>query len=106
MQENRAVATHASPSSPRRSATPQPILTPHCWPRWSGVGDAAEKRFYCGEVDSNDVLGDIALRFVRLRVRRGFLDYSSMDVEQYQRERLAAFVAMLQHMKMVRPPVA
>lgn len=41
-----------------------------------------------------------------LRARRGFLDYSSMDVEQYQRERLAAFVAMLQHMKMARPPVA
>jgi 3-hydroxybutyryl-CoA dehydrogenase len=40
-----------------------------------------------------------------LRARRGFLDYSAMDVEQYQRERLAAFVAMLQHMKMVRPPV-
>jgi hypothetical protein len=52
------------------------------------------------------VLGDIALRFVRLRVRRGFLDYSSIDVEQYQREGLAALVAMLLHMKMVRPPVA
>jgi hypothetical protein len=29
-----------------------------------------------------------------------------MDIGQYQRERLAAFVAMLQHMKMVRLPVA
>lgn len=40
-----------------------------------------------------------------LRARQGFLDYSSMDVEQYQRERLQAFVAMLQHMQMIRPPV-
>ena len=39
-----------------------------------------------------------------LRARRGFLDYSTMDVEQYRRERLKAFVAMLRHMNMVRPP--
>jgi 3-hydroxybutyryl-CoA dehydrogenase len=40
-----------------------------------------------------------------LRARRGFLDYSSMDVPAYQRERLRAFVAMLRHMQMLRPPV-
>jgi 3-hydroxybutyryl-CoA dehydrogenase len=40
-----------------------------------------------------------------LRARRGFLDYSSMDVPAYQRQRLAAFVAMLQHMQLLRAPV-
>jgi 3-hydroxybutyryl-CoA dehydrogenase len=33
-----------------------------------------------------------------LRTREGFLDYSSMDVAAYQRERLGAFVAMLRHL--------
>jgi hypothetical protein len=28
-----------------------------------------------------------------------------MDVPAYQRERLKAFVAMLRHMQMLRPPV-
>lgn len=33
-----------------------------------------------------------------LRTRQGFLDYSNMDVPAYQQERLAAFVALLQHL--------
>ncbi len=33
-----------------------------------------------------------------LRDRQGFLDYANMDVPAYQRERLAAFVAMLDHL--------
>ncbi|MBX2824706.1 MAG: 3-hydroxybutyryl-CoA dehydrogenase [Gammaproteobacteria bacterium] len=32
-----------------------------------------------------------------LRAREGFMDYADMDVEVYQKERLAAFVAMLRH---------
>ncbi|MEO1495122.1 MAG: 3-hydroxybutyryl-CoA dehydrogenase [Pseudomonadota bacterium] len=34
----------------------------------------------------------------------GFLDYDGMDVPAYRQERLAAFVAMLRHLDMVRPP--
>lgn len=34
----------------------------------------------------------------------GFLDYDGMDIPAYRRERLAAFVAMLRHMDMLRPP--
>ncbi len=41
-----------------------------------------------------------------LRERAGFLDYSSMDIEAYRRQRLAAFVALLKHMGAARPPVA
>jgi 3-hydroxybutyryl-CoA dehydrogenase len=33
-----------------------------------------------------------------LRDRQGFLDYNKLDVPTYQRERLAAFVAMLHHL--------
>ncbi len=42
---------------------------------------------------------------IGLKTREGFLDYSGMDVPAYQRERLAAFVAMLRHMGAARPPV-
>lgn len=35
---------------------------------------------------------------IGLRTQQGFLDYSNMDVPEYQRERLAAFVAMLRHL--------
>jgi len=42
---------------------------------------------------------------IGLKTREGFLDYSDMDVEAYQRERLAAFVAQLRHMGAAKPPV-
>jgi 3-hydroxybutyryl-CoA dehydrogenase len=61
-----------------------------------------EERFAAPKI----IEDNMAAGHIGLRARRGFLDYSSMDVERYQRERLADFVAMLQHMKMVRPPVA
>ncbi len=35
---------------------------------------------------------------IGLSTREGFLEYAGMDVPEYQRERLAAFVAMLGHM--------
>lgn len=38
-----------------------------------------------------------------LRDRRGFLDYEGLDVEAYQKERLAAFVAMLNHLGKLPP---
>ena len=38
-----------------------------------------------------------------LRDGQGFLDYASMDVPAYQRERLGAFVAMLRHMDRMPP---
>ena len=34
----------------------------------------------------------------------GFLDYSDLDIPAYRRERLAAFVAMLRHLGLLRPP--
>lgn len=35
---------------------------------------------------------------IGLKTQKGFLDYASMDVPAYQRERLAAFVALLRHL--------
>jgi 3-hydroxybutyryl-CoA dehydrogenase len=40
-----------------------------------------------------------------VRERAGFLDYTSMDIETYRRQRLAAFVALLKHIGIARPPV-
>lgn len=34
---------------------------------------------------------------IGLRTKKGFMDYDGLDVPAYQREKLAAFVAMLQH---------
>lgn len=34
---------------------------------------------------------------IGLSTQQGFLDYSSLDISEYQRERLAAFVGMLRH---------
>jgi 3-hydroxybutyryl-CoA dehydrogenase len=40
-----------------------------------------------------------------LRDRAGFLDYDGLDVEAYRRGRLRAFVDLLGHFGMTRPPV-
>jgi 3-hydroxybutyryl-CoA dehydrogenase len=40
-----------------------------------------------------------------LTARAGFLDYSTIDIETYRRQRLAAFVSLLKHMGVARPPV-
>lgn len=42
---------------------------------------------------------------IGLSTGEGFLDYSKMDIPAYRRERLAAFVAMLRHLGLYRPPV-
>ena len=41
---------------------------------------------------------------IGLRTGQGFLDYEGMDVPAYRLERLTAFVGMLRHMGMLRPP--
>ena len=41
---------------------------------------------------------------IGLRTREGFLDYSEMDVPAYQKQRLTAFVDLLRHMELLRPP--
>lgn len=40
-----------------------------------------------------------------LTVGKGFLDYEGLDVAAYRAERLKAFVGMLEHMGLTRPPV-
>jgi 3-hydroxybutyryl-CoA dehydrogenase len=40
-----------------------------------------------------------------LAARKGFLDYENLDVEAYRNERLGAFVTLLEHFGMIRPPV-
>lgn len=58
------------------------------------VGATGQDRFSSPPIiESNMKQGRIGLRS-----RQGFLDYSAMDVPEYQRERLAAFVAMLRHL--------
>ncbi len=42
---------------------------------------------------------------IGLSTRQGFLDYEGMDVDAYRRERLKAFVAMLGHFGLAKPPV-
>jgi 3-hydroxybutyryl-CoA dehydrogenase len=42
---------------------------------------------------------------IGFRSRTGFLDYEGLDLEAYRRERLQAFVALLGHLGMARPPV-
>jgi 3-hydroxybutyryl-CoA dehydrogenase len=42
---------------------------------------------------------------IGLKTGNGFLDYASLDLDAYRRERLAAFVALLGHLGLTRPPV-
>jgi 3-hydroxybutyryl-CoA dehydrogenase len=42
---------------------------------------------------------------IGLKTRKGFLDYDGLDVDVYRRERLEAFVKLLNHFGMMRPPV-
>ncbi len=41
---------------------------------------------------------------IGLRTGAGFLDYSGMDVPAYRKARLKAFVDMLRHMELLKPP--
>ena len=40
-----------------------------------------------------------------LRDRAGFLDYAGLDIDAYRRRRLTAFIALLKHVGVARPPV-
>jgi len=42
---------------------------------------------------------------IGLKTGKGFLDYATLDRDVYRRERLAAFVALLRHLGLTRPPV-
>jgi 3-hydroxybutyryl-CoA dehydrogenase len=42
---------------------------------------------------------------IGLSTGQGFLDYDTLDIEKYRAERLKAFVAMLGHLGLTRPPV-
>ena len=42
---------------------------------------------------------------IGLSTRQGFLDYEGLDVDAYRRDRLKAFVAMLEQLDIARPPV-
>jgi 3-hydroxybutyryl-CoA dehydrogenase len=42
---------------------------------------------------------------IGLRTGEGFYDFRNMDTERYKRERLAAYVALLRHFGLLRPPV-
>jgi 3-hydroxybutyryl-CoA dehydrogenase len=42
---------------------------------------------------------------IGLTTGKGFLDYASLDVDAYRRDRLRAFVALLGHLGLTRPPV-
>ena len=44
-------------------------------------------------------------RVIGLKTGAGFLNYEGLDVEAYRRERLKAFVALLGHFGLNRPPV-
>lgn len=56
---------------------------------------------------SPDIIADnMATGRIGLRTQQGFLDYQNMDVSQYQRERLSAFVQMLKHIDKLPKTVA
>ena len=42
---------------------------------------------------------------IGLRTRKGFLDYENLDIDAYRRDRLEAFVKLLEHFQIMRRPV-
>jgi 3-hydroxybutyryl-CoA dehydrogenase len=55
---------------------------------------------------SPDIIGrNMAEGKIGLRTGEGFLDYSNMNVDAYREQRLAAFVDLLKHFGLTKPPV-
>jgi 3-hydroxybutyryl-CoA dehydrogenase len=53
-----------------------------------------------------DIIGrNMAEGKIGLSTKQGFLDYAGMDVDAYRAERLKAFVDLLRHFDLARPPV-
>jgi 3-hydroxybutyryl-CoA dehydrogenase len=79
---------------------------------WGG-GDILHyaSKYLTGALDSDryaapDIIGrNMAEGKVGLRTGEGFLDYSNMDVNAYREQRLAAFVDLLKHFGLAKPPV-
>jgi 3-hydroxybutyryl-CoA dehydrogenase len=79
---------------------------------WGG-GDILHyaSRYLSGALDSDrykapDIIGrNMAEGRIGLRTGQGFLDYTDMDIDAYREDRLAAFVELLKHFGLARPPV-
>jgi 3-hydroxybutyryl-CoA dehydrogenase len=79
---------------------------------WGG-GDILHyaSRYLTGALGSDrytapDIIGrNMAEGKIGLRTGQGFLDYKDMDVDAYREQRLAAFVDLLKHFGLARPPV-
>jgi 3-hydroxybutyryl-CoA dehydrogenase len=79
---------------------------------WGG-GDILHyaSRYLTGALNSEryaapDIIGrHMAEGKIGLRTGQGFLDYGNMDIDAYREQRLAAFVDLLKHFGLARPPV-
>jgi 3-hydroxybutyryl-CoA dehydrogenase len=79
---------------------------------WGG-GDILHyaSRYLAGALNSDrytapDIIGrNMAEGKIGLRTGQGFLDYSDRDIDTYREQRLAAFVDLLKHFGLARPPV-
>src|SRR3954468_15331123 len=79
---------------------------------WGG-GDILHyaSRYLTGALNSDrytapEIIGrNMAEGKIGLRTGQGFLDYAGMDVDAYREARLAAFVDLLEHFGLGRPPV-
>ena len=79
---------------------------------WGG-GDILHyaSRYLTGALNSDryaapDIIGrNMAEGRIGLRTGQGFLDYSERDIDAYREQRLAAFVDLLKHFGLARPPV-
>jgi 3-hydroxybutyryl-CoA dehydrogenase len=79
---------------------------------WGG-GDILHyaSRYLTGALGSDryaapEIIGrNMAEGKIGLRTGQGFLDYTDMDIDAYREQRLAAFVDLLKHFGLARPPV-
>ena len=68
-------------------------------------------RYLAGALNSDrymapDIIGrNMAEGRIGLRSGKGFLNYADLDIDAYRAQRLAAFVDLLKHFGLARPPV-